>query len=385
MLASTTIKKNTASRKKTKQARELENLKRLLEAENNINECDRATSMLNLFSFIFLKTYYYYFFKHNYFPEFAASFIQKIGMKVESKDPELYRTVFKLFLDYSEKIENIDQNSGNDYFLNENASPADGKNLQATERKDIDRDKLAVELYKEVNKKLHEYPDLLSDFLLFLTPHQAALADKSVEHTHLLKMREFVQVTEMYFAKQPSRIGKVMQAMTQVSSDPFVTIETAQTAMGAALKGHPLIMDLFLQILPAGKPPERYLTSTFYFLHLQLKVHRSIIGLIITSSLFAAHMFENLLCPVGPHDKNKAYDADAPEFYENIELPVSTPQEDPYGGDSCKCDCHNLVDDSKAKGTNEHCASCGTRVNQNIFKAHSSNLRIIKTVYLFSF
>jgi hypothetical protein len=44
MLASTTIKKNTASRKKTKQARELENLKKLLEVENNINEDERATS-----------------------------------------------------------------------------------------------------------------------------------------------------------------------------------------------------------------------------------------------------------------------------------------------------------------------------------------------------
>lgn len=79
-------------------------------------------------------------------------------------------------------------------------------------------------------------------------------------------------------------------------------------------------------------------------------------------SLFAAHMFENLTCPVGPHDKNKAYDADAPELYENIELPVLTPQEDPYGGDSCKCECHSLVDDAKLKGMNEHCASCGTRV-----------------------
>ena len=44
MLASTTIKKNTTSRKKTKQAREIENFKRLLEAENNINEDERATS-----------------------------------------------------------------------------------------------------------------------------------------------------------------------------------------------------------------------------------------------------------------------------------------------------------------------------------------------------
>lgn len=42
MLASTTIKKNSVNRKK---ARELENIKRLLEAENPLNEEERVSSM----------------------------------------------------------------------------------------------------------------------------------------------------------------------------------------------------------------------------------------------------------------------------------------------------------------------------------------------------
>lgn len=72
-------------------------------------------------------------------------------------------------------------------------------------------------------------------------------------------------------------------------------------------------------------------------------------------------MFENLLCPVGPHDKNKTYEEDSRELYENIDMPVSTLQEDPYGGDGCKCDCHNWIDDSKSKGINEHCPSCAMK------------------------
>ena len=44
MLASTTIKKNAANRKKAKQARELENVKRLLDSENDLNVEERATS-----------------------------------------------------------------------------------------------------------------------------------------------------------------------------------------------------------------------------------------------------------------------------------------------------------------------------------------------------
>ena len=44
MLASTTIKKRNSNRKKTKEARETENLKRLLEAENSTNEQEISTS-----------------------------------------------------------------------------------------------------------------------------------------------------------------------------------------------------------------------------------------------------------------------------------------------------------------------------------------------------
>ena len=72
-------------------------------------------------------------------------------------------------------------------------------------------------------------------------------------------------------------------------------------------------------------------------------------------------MFESVTCPVGPHDKTKVYAIDAAELYEHIELPVLTTQEDPYGGDNCKCNCHDVAD-PKLKTTTEHCASCGTRV-----------------------
>ena len=50
MLASTTIKKDTVSRKKAKEARELENIKRLVESENDNNHEERATSEYNICS-----------------------------------------------------------------------------------------------------------------------------------------------------------------------------------------------------------------------------------------------------------------------------------------------------------------------------------------------
>lgn len=66
--------------------------------------------------------------------------------------------------------------------------------------------------------------------------------------------------------------------------------------------------------------------------------------------------------PVGPYDKNKVYQEDAPELYENVELPAPISHNDPYGGENCKCECHNCPEESKTKSSNEHCVSCGTRV-----------------------
>ncbi|XP_012272337.1 GON-4-like protein isoform X2 [Orussus abietinus] len=326
MLASTTIKKDTASRRKAKQARELENIKRLLEAESDLSQEDKAT-------------------------KFAASYFQKLHLTLESTNPDTFKAVIKTYLDYNDKLDAINQVDIEEFPHDE--SDALGKDSKRVNSSVI-KDKLAIDLYKEICEKLVGYPEMCTDCLLFLTPHQAALIDKSVEHLMLQKMSEFVNVAQIYFAKQPSRLAKVMQAITQLASDPYVTLEKAYAVMGPVLKGHPLVMDMFLQVLPNGKPPE---------------------------SLFASHLFENLTCPLGPHDKNKVYTEDAPELYETVEMSAPTSQDDPYGGENCKCECHTL-DNPSLKIGNEHCVSCGTRfLNGRIYLQTSEGLRPAKVTF----
>ncbi|KAF7394714.1 hypothetical protein HZH66_007888 [Vespula vulgaris] len=324
MLASTTIKKD--NRKKAKQARELENIKRLLEAENLLNEGEREE-------------------------KFAASYLQKLHLTLESNNPDILKIVIKLILDYNDKIENLNQLEHEISFSKKYES---SEMQEVIQKNTITRDTLAIELYQNIYDKLRNFPELCSDLLLFLKPHQAALIGKSVEYIMLQKMSEFLNVIQVYFTKQPSRLAKIMQAITQLSSDPHVTLENVHNIMTPLLKAHPLVMDLFLQILPNGKPPE---------------------------SLFTVDTFENLTCPLGPHDKNKVYTDDAPELYENIELPMSVSQEDPYGGDNCKCDCHN-ADGSSNRNTNEHCISCGTKfLNGRIYLQTSEGLRPAKITF----
>ena len=144
-------------------------------------------------------------------------------MTLQSNNPETFRAVIQLYLDYSEKLENINQSvvdASSPEFL-----------AETLQNNAIKKDLLTVQLYQDVCKKLQNYPEMCSDFLLFLKPHQAAMIGKSVEYMMLQKMKDFVHVAQIYFAKQPSRIAKMMQAITQLSSDPHTTLENVHTVM----------------------------------------------------------------------------------------------------------------------------------------------------------
>uniref|UniRef100_A0A0C9QDZ6 GON4L protein n=1 Tax=Fopius arisanus TaxID=64838 RepID=A0A0C9QDZ6_9HYME len=302
MLASTTIRKDI-NRKKAKEARELENIKRLLEAETDLGHEERIT-------------------------KFAASCIQKVHMTLEASNPELLKTIIKLLTDYSDKVE--------------------GGMSQSLQ------DKLAIDFYNRISEALKDYPELSSDFLSFLKPHQAVMVGQFKEHTMAKKMAEFMNVAQVYFAKQPARMTRLMRAITQLAAEPSPSLESVHSVMDPVLKGHPLPMNMFLQCIPSGKPPE---------------------------SLFLPHLFENLTCPVGPYDKNKVYTEDSPELYESIELSTPPTQDDPYGGDNCRCICHENSS-SPSKTNSDHCAACGVRyVNGRIFLQTAEGLRPAKVTF----
>lgn len=175
-------------------------------------------------------------------------------MILESNDPETFKAVIKLFLDYSEKLDSINHTVIDSSITDRSEDFSTNKQIEDNA---IKKDILTIQLYQEICKKLQNYPEVCTDFVLFLKPHQAAIIGKSAEYMMLQKMNDFVHVAQIYFAKQPSRIAKMMQAITQLSSDPHTTLENVYAVMNTVFKGHPLVMDLFLQILPTAKPPER--------------------------------------------------------------------------------------------------------------------------------
>lgn len=261
-------------------------------------------------------------------------------MTLESSNPELLRLVIKLCTDYNEKKEKLNET------VNETREQQEKTN-------DL-LDQLAINLYKEITQLLKGYPSLCDVFLLFLKSHQAAMINKLEEHMMSQKMQEFINAAQVYFAKQPSRMVRIIQALTQLTAETNLTLESIHAIMDPILKGHTLIIDMFQQIWPTGKPPQ---------------------------CLFSSELFENLTCPVLPHDKNRIFTEDSPELYENIELPTPAIQDDPYGGDNCKCNCHD-TNEPHLKTRTEHCTVCGLRyLNGRLYLQTSEGLRPAKVEF----
>lgn len=175
---------------------------------------------------------------------------------MEASSPETLRAVFKIFTEYNEKVENMREKQYNEV-SRLNGSQSSVRSNEGKEKGRKAKDFLAINLYKDVCNVLHDYPELRTDFLLFLNPHQASMIDESTQHTMLQKMSEFMNVVQIYFAKQPSRLTRIMKAITQLTSNRYVTMADVHAAMDPILRGHQLVMDMFLQVLPMGKPPDR--------------------------------------------------------------------------------------------------------------------------------
>ena len=126
----------------------------------------------------------------------------------------------------------------------------------------------------------------------------------------------------MCSSNQPSLMRKVYRVMGELSQMENLTMEQVRMLMLPYLKSSPLLIDWFYQIFPFEKPSERLLSNSWETIEM------------------------------GKDDTN----------YEQITLPDT---EDPYGGVTCICTCHN-VDNEEFKARTRHCTSCGVKVRHNL-------------------
>ncbi|KAK3908687.1 GON-4-like protein [Frankliniella fusca] len=199
-----------------------------------------------------------------------------------------------------------------------------------------------TDFYHRVIALLNDSPDLCEEFLLFLLPDQALLCGKFMEHLALTEMTSFLKKLEVYFAKQPQHMKKIVASWNRLAETSDLTLEKVRNTMLPLLKNNTLLVDSFLELFPSGRPPESKMTD-----------------------------FAQLNC-----DDVDSEHSGEEDLYESIEIPEEN--DDPYGGENCQCCCHNSTDASYSNRS-KHCDPCGMKfISGKVFKQTEHGLRPVK-------
>jgi len=116
----------------------------------------------------------------NHFIEFTASYPQKLHVTFESNNPETFKVATKFYLDYSEKLENINRAVVDPSIFDESKESLASKRIlrESAIKKGI----LTIRLHREVCKIRTKLSRNLQRFPSFLKPRRAATFNESTEY-----------------------------------------------------------------------------------------------------------------------------------------------------------------------------------------------------------
>lgn len=239
---------------------------------------------------------------------FAQAYFLKVKEMLEGKDSETYQQFLETLNDFGSKIATV------------------------------------PDLYKKVSSVLHSYPDLVSEFVVFLLPEQAMECGKLMEYLMLTKMSNFFRRLEVYFKRQPQQLRKIYTALTLLSTQTNVTLNDVRSAIIPLLRGNSFLIESLLEILPQDHLPDSLSPD-----------------------------FDEMCCAEVDND-NLGED-------EQMETLIVPDQEDKYGSDTCICSCHNSTK-QKYRSRIHHCVPCGTKfIHGRVFMQIGKVLRPAKVIF----
>ncbi|KFU97836.1 GON-4-like, partial [Pterocles gutturalis] len=103
----------------------------------------------------------------------------------------------------------------------------------------------AVDLYSALQKLLHDWPQLLTDFAAFLLPEQALECGLFEEQQAFEKSRKFLRQLEICFAENPAHHQKIIKVLQSCADCLPQEIAELKTQMWQLLKGHDHLQDEF--------------------------------------------------------------------------------------------------------------------------------------------
>ncbi|XP_010181354.1 PREDICTED: GON-4-like protein [Mesitornis unicolor] len=222
----------------------------------------------------------------------------------------------------------------------------------------------AVDLYSTLQKLLHDWPQLLTDFAAFLLPEQALECGLFEEQQAFEKSRKFLRQLEICFAENPAHHQKIIKVLQSCADCLPQEIAELKTQMWQLLKGHDHLQDEF----------------SVFFDHLRPSASRM-------------GDFEEI-----NWTEEKEYEFDG---FEEVSLPDVEEEDEPpkmhaasknkkrkdIGGQNndkevewvdgmkeCSCSCHEGSSDLKLKKSKRRtCSHCSSKVCENKFYKHKDS------------
>uniref|UniRef100_A0A8C3CX45 GON-4-like protein n=1 Tax=Cairina moschata TaxID=8855 RepID=A0A8C3CX45_CAIMO len=216
----------------------------------------------------------------------------------------------------------------------------------------------AVDLYFTLQKLLHDWPQLLTDFAAFLLPEQALECGLFEEQQAFEKSRKFLRQLEICFAENPAHHQKIIKVLQSCVDCLPQEIAELKTQVWQLLKGHDHLQDEF----------------SVFFDHLRPSANRM-------------GDFEEI-----NWTEEKEYEFDG---FEEVSLPDVEEEDEPpkmhtasknkkrkeIGGQNndkevewvdgmkeCSCSCHEGTIDLKLKKSKRRtCSHCSSKVCENKF------------------
>uniref|UniRef100_A0A669QP29 GON-4-like protein n=1 Tax=Phasianus colchicus TaxID=9054 RepID=A0A669QP29_PHACC len=216
----------------------------------------------------------------------------------------------------------------------------------------------AVDLYFTLQKLLHDWPQLLTDFAAFLLPEQALECGLFEEQQAFEKSRKFLRQLEICFAENPAHHQKIIKVLQSSVDCLPQEIAELKTQMWQLLKGHDHLQDEFSVFFDHLRPSASRM-GDFEEINWTEEKEYEFDG------------FEEVSLPDVEEEDEPPKIHSAPKNKKRKEIGGQNNDKEAEWGDGmkeCSCSCHEGSGELKLKKSKRRsCSHCSSKVCENKF------------------
>uniref|UniRef100_A0A8C3L742 GON-4-like protein n=1 Tax=Chrysolophus pictus TaxID=9089 RepID=A0A8C3L742_CHRPC len=216
----------------------------------------------------------------------------------------------------------------------------------------------AVDLYFTLQKLLHDWPQLLTDFAAFLLPEQALECGLFEEQQAFEKSRKFLRQLEICFAENPAHHQKIIKVLQSSVDCLPQEIAELKTQMWQLLKGHDHLQDEFSVFFDHLRPSASRM-GDFEEINWTEEKEYKFDG------------FEEVSLPDVEEEDEPPKIHSAPKNKKRKEIGGQNNDKEAEWGDGmkeCSCSCHEGSGELKLKKSKRRsCSHCSSKVCENKF------------------